>query len=512
MTNIDPRWGDWKNAPPPVPESEICDTIDCDVAIAGAGIAGVTCALRASQNGLKVVVLEKTRSWNARGGNIGVANSAFMRSQGYENDLEQLAREWVKRCCGRCDETVLWRFLLGSEHAMDWLIDILTSPEYGVRPELQACIYRGETYREQMGSHRFFDGPMAKKGSRAGSADAVFAMYTESLKLGVRYLMNTPAQQLEKRGGRVTAILARSADGYIRVRASRGVVLATGDIGGNPEMCTDLAPMAASCSSSRYTPRGANTGDGHRMGLWAGGAFEDGPFPIILHPQAYSLANYCFLFVDRHGKRFMNEDNNIQAKSVAVHRLGQEYAWSILDADWVTKIPASLPYGGGIFWGLDHAPGESGFSEEMTKLYFSLSQRSGGFAQADTPEALAEQMGVPAQDFAATLREYNEMCRNGKDLQFGKRKELLMSLDKPPYIAIKFGPSVLAVVGGLRVDGRCAVLDVHGEAIPGLYAAGNVMGGRYGVDYPMVIPGTSHGKALTFGWLLGEVLAGKEIP
>ena len=230
MSNVDPRWGSWKEAPPAVPEAEIRETIDCDVAVAGAGIAGVACACRAAQNGLRVVVLEKSGKWNARGGNIGVANSAFMRSQGYENDPEVLAREWIKRCLGRCDETVLWRFLLNSGDAMDWLIGILTLPEYGARPELQACLYKGETYLERMGSHRFFEGPMAKKGARAGAADAVYAMYAESLKLGVRYLMNTPAEQLEKRDGRVTAVLAKGEQGYIRVRAAKGVVLATGDI------------------------------------------------------------------------------------------------------------------------------------------------------------------------------------------------------------------------------------------------------------------------------------------
>ena len=71
--------------------------------------------------------------------------------------------------------------------------------------------------------------------------------------------------------------------------------------------------------------------------------------------------------------------------------------------------------------------------------------------------------------------------------------------------------SVLAVVGGLQVDASCAVLDANRSPIPGLYAVGNTMGGKYGVDYPMVIPGTSHGTALTFGYVLGDVLAGKEI-
>ena len=306
---FEPRWGDWQIEPPAIAEEDIRSEVFCDVAILGAGIAGVTCALRAAQNGLRVVVLEKARSWSARGGNIGVSNSGYMRARGYENDLEAMAREWIKRCANRCDEELVWLFLRSSPKAMDWLIEILTRPEYGARPELQACLYRGETYYEILGSHRFFDGPMAKKGLRPGASDAVYAMYTEALKLGVDFRFRCPAVRLLKRDGRVYAAIGQAEEGYIRVHAEKGVVLATGDIGGNREMCADLAPLANRCAKNLYTPKGGNTGDGHRLGYWAGGALEDGPFPMILHPQAYFYANYCFLFVDQQGKRFMNEDS-----------------------------------------------------------------------------------------------------------------------------------------------------------------------------------------------------------
>ena len=53
------------------------------------------------------------------------------------------------------------------------------------------------------------------------------------------------------------------------------------------------------------------------------------------------------------------------------------------------------------------------------------------------------------------------------------------------------------------------VLDDEGTPLPGLYAIGNAAGGRYGVDYPMLLPGNSHGMALTFGYLLGRELAEK---
>ncbi len=507
MANIDPRWGAWVKRPDPVPEAMIRETLCCDVAVIGAGISGAACALRAAQHGRKVVVLEKNGKWTAHGGNIGVPNSGFMRAQGYGNDLEAIAREWIKRCGSRCDETVLWQYLNNGEAAMDWLLEIVTAPEYGCRPALQASRYHGETYLENLGSHRLFDGPMAKKGLRAGAADAVFAMVTEAEKLGVRFLYDRPACELVRADGRVTGVIAGAGEDFIRVSASRGVVIATGDIGGNEEMCEDLAPIANRCAKNVYFPKGANTGDGHRLGLWAGGAFEMTPFPVMLHPQAFCFGVYCFLFVDPDGKRFMNEDNFVQGKVTAILRRNHTYAWSILDGAWAEKIPASLPYGGGLFWERDHSPDEPEFIEEETAALLERSLKNGTAVKAETPEELAEKMGVPPAVFTASLARYNALAAKGHDDDFCKRPELLMPLDQPPYYALKFGPAVLVVVGGLQVGGDMNVLNEKNEPVPGLYAVGNAAGGRYGVDYPMVIAGNSNGTALTLGFMLGNILA-----
>ena len=507
QANIDPRWGDWAREPAPILEKQIRETLSSDVVVIGAGIAGVTCALRSAQNGLKVIVLEKSSNWSARGGNIGIPNSRFMREQGYENNLDEIAREWIKRCGNRCDEEIVWLFLKNGEEAMNWLLDIVTLPGYGCRPALQANIYRGETYREIFGSHRLFDGPMAKKGLRPGAADAVFAMYSEAVKLGVRFIFDSPAVRLIKNGGRVVGAVAEDKEGYFRVLAERGTVLATGDIGGSDDMCAELAPLASRCVTKLYTPKGCNTGDGHRMGLWAGGAFENTPFPLMMHPMAFYFANYCFLFVDQNGKRFMNEDNYIQGKMNALISRNLSYAWSIIDGGWETKIPMTLPYGGGLFWGRDHSPDESPFSAEQTAGMMERGIKSGQVVKADTPEELAEKTGMPVDNFVNTLRRYNSLVEKGHDDDFGKRKELLISLDKPPYYALKFGPSLLAVVGGLRVNTELNVLNEKNVPVPGLYAVGNVAGGRYGVDYPMLLAGNSHGTAVTFGYVLGDILA-----
>lgn len=507
LNNSNPKWGAWSEPPDPIRPDEIKETHYADVVVLGAGISGVSCALSAAQAGAQVLVLEKSGSWSGRGGNIGVANSSYMKACGYENDIEEIAREWIKRCGNRCDERILWLFLKNSGKAMDWLVDIITSPEYGARPALQGCVYKGETYREAYGSHRIFDGPMAKKGMRAGGADAVFAMYCEAVKLGVQFLFKTPAVQLELNNGRVGGVFARRETGeYLLVKARRGVVIATGGIGGNTAMCEDLAPLANRCAANLYSPKGGDNGDGHRLGLWAGGSFEDTPFPMVLHPQAFHFSNFCFLFVKPDGSRFMNEDNYVQGKSIAILRERMTYAWSIVDSAWREKVPDTLRYGGGIAWGQDCEVGESDFDPENEQKSFERSMDSGMVVSADTPEELANKMGVPADMFVSTLKRYNAMTSLGRDEDFGKRKELLIPLDKPPYYGIKFGPAILSVVGGLRIDCEMRVLGQDGAPVSGLFAVGNAAGGRYGSDYPMVIPGTSHGTALTFGYLLGKQL------
>ena len=506
MPGINDKWGQWAIPPASIPDDKVTEELETDIVVVGAGFAGVTCALRAAQGGVQVIVLEKSSNWSGRGGNIGVINSGYLKERGYENDPEDVAREWIKLCGNRCDEKILWLYLKNGGHAMDWLIEMMTDPEYGATPALQGCVYKGETYREIIASHRFLGGPMARKGNPQCAADAVYVMHNEAVKLGVRYLFSTPALQLKKENGRVCGVYARGKDGCILVRARRGVVLATGDIGGNDEMCEDLAPIANRCAAKVYWPKEGNLGDGHRMGLWAGGSFEDTPFPTIMHPQAFHYSNFFFLFVKPDGTRFMNEDNYVQGKSVALIRESLKYAWAIADSAWAEKVPPTLQYGGGMFWGQDCLLGDSDYSVEWEEKNFESGMERGVVVKADTPEDLACEMGVPAEVFVRTFERYNQIVMSGKDDDFGKRKELLISLDKPPYYGMKFGPALLAVVGGLRVDTKMRVLSESGAPVGGLYAIGNTAGGRYGVDYPIHVAGNSLGTALTFGYLLGEGL------
>ena len=68
----------------------------------------------------------------------------------------------------------------------------------------------------------------------------------------------------------------------------------------------------------------------------------------------------------------------------------------------------------------------------------------------------------------------------------------------------------LVLIGGIDCDTRCRALDADKNPVPGLYVAGNTMGGRFLVDYPVTVAGASHSMAMSFGRLAGRnAAAGK---
>ena len=205
----------------------------------------------------------------------------------------------------------------------------------------------------------------------------------------------------------------------------------------------------------------------------------------------------------------MNEDSYLQGRALGVLRTGYPWCWTVFDNDWARKIPATLPYGGGIYWGESFEyEGGAAFDEKAVGEKIEWSLRNGFAVKADTPRELAEKAGIEPDAFEETFRRYNEFCRSGCDAEFGKRRELLIPLDTPPYYARKFGPALLSVCGGVLVDEYFRALDERRAPVPGLYALGNIMAGRYGVDYPMLVPGNSTGSGLTYGYLLGRDLGG----
>lgn len=494
----------WENPPAPIPDSEIVEIIDADVVVVGAGFSGTTAACSAAENGAKVVVIEKGATWSGRGGGIGVFTSRIMREAGIELNKEEIAREWIEMCGNRSKEALVWLFLNESGNAMDWWLD--KAEPLGLMGMLWGGNYKGINYTEYSCYHMFFGGPASKAGMDPG-AELANLMYDESVKLGVTYHFRAPGEQLVKDGDRVVGVIAKTENGYKRFNAAKGVILATGDIGGNPDMCAAYAPLALKANESDYTPIGQNTGDGHKMGKWAGGAFQDTPFPTMIHPQAYSwFSPGCYPYVNVRGQRYMNEDSWVQAKSLQC-MMQPDHAWafSVFDSQWPEALKKSVPNGGGMFWD-SFRPYGSEFDPAAFQGQIEAYVQDGQWGwMADTLEELAGKIGVPVDTFLATIARYNELVAGGQDLDYGKRPEQFFAkVEKGPFYALKFGPALLTVVGGLDVDTKLRVLDANKNPVPGLYAVGNVSGSLYGQDYPIQIPGNSHGRCLTWGYLVGK--------
>ena len=502
----------WAKRPDPVPEDRIAETQETEVLIIGGGIAGLASGARCTDLGLKCTVLEKYHGIVARGAHIACTDSPVMRKLGVSIDKKQFARDWMHICGSRVNEELLWLYINNCSDAVQWLTDLGGD---AVELHLFGGRYKGPDFTEYDGTHYMVEKEGCTRYKHRMGAHLMCEILQDHCLEGEgnRIIRKTKALYLEKNAeGRVTGCIAQGEDGlYRRFTGTKAVILATGDIGSNPDMLRTFCPMGLIPKRNGYAPQvpdpdhpgsriGLNTGDGHRMAYWAGGQFETPSWALSLHLLAYSLYVFFFLFVNRQGKRFMNEDTWVQAKAVRCAMQPQgEFAYTVFDSKWFRELGERIGITGGQFTEpIVVEYGDKWRDDNGIDLQIERYVEKGTCFKADTLEELAEKMEVPVDTFKATVERYNEMCRLGEDIDFGKRSELLTTIAEPPFYALKWGPALLNVHGGMLTDTAMRVLDADSRPIPGLYAVGNVAGGLYGVDYPLLWNGNSHSRAITW--------------
>ncbi|WP_294438461.1 FAD-dependent oxidoreductase [uncultured Slackia sp.] len=495
----------WEVKPEPI--TDIANTVDTDILVIGAGLAGCACACSAAENGGKVTVVEKTSSWNGRGGGFGAINSRYMDELDIKVDKVNAKQHWIAQCASRINEDLLVKFMNNSEEASNWLLDKCEA--IGGSAMVGAFYSHDDVYAEQPGYHMLII-PEDAGLTSTGFAGAELC-YNDAVAAGAEFVFDSPAVQLvQDDSGKVTGCICETADGYVQYNAAKGVVLCTGDISGDIEMCKAYAPICVEYGQprSQYTPMGVNTGDGHKMGMWAGAQLQDLPLPTMMHPQAFCWFHGPFLFVNDNGERFMCEDTWVQGKSLAINRQPNGQAWSIFDANLKTDLVNGLPYGGGMFWDSFRPYGSD---LELAPEYFETQIptyiEAGNAYECDTLEELAESIGCDPATLQATVDRYNELCEKGEDTDYYKKPVFLTPVKEGPFYALKVGPAILSITGGLKVNIDFQCLNADGEPIEGLYALGNCMGDITAVDYPINVAGNSHGRCITYGYLLGRDLA-----
>lgn len=502
--------------PEPVADDQIIETLECDVLVIGAGLAGTSAARSAAEAGAKVICVEKMHQASCRGAGAGTINSKLSCSfeDGTVTDIPAAEFRWMQTCGNRLDEALVAKYMYRSGEAADWLC------EAGEKHKCYMGIWDGYSRNPLLPDEPGYVCMSATDESdidqTAASFVAADVQRIEAEAAGATFLFETKAEYLtQEDDGTVTGAVVSDADGYKSIAATSTIV-ATGDIGGDEELMRYFCPEGLTIPSV-YTPVGANTGDGHKMILWAGGRMGRAPFATALHPQRWSdpMSNQLegpFLYVNEKGERFFNEGTWVQARSLQImQNTADDMAWSIFDSSWPEDLMASFPYGGGMFWDMFRYKGESDYQTTIDYYESSITEYDGfTYETADTLEELAEKIGVPADALVATVERYNEICASGVDTDFCKRPELLFPCDTPPYHASKVGAVLLVVCGGAVTNANFQCLNADGNPIPGLYAVGNASGGTAEIDYPINVPGNSHGQALTQGYLAGRICAGAE--
>ena len=470
----------WENGTPVSAAPE--QTFEADVVVIGAGIAGLTTAVRCLQKGFSVIIAEKQTGNIPRGNLIGVVPEGV--------DKKIFAKRWLRASGSRVSEELMWSYIDKSSAALSWLV-------FASEGEAEAlpCTNRYENPDIGAFPGDYYLRPTGGNYSSEGGALAVEILKDAFARLGGKIFTEMTAQLLEKdAGGRVVSFLAADAEGkQVRFVGKKAVVLAAGDCGGDEEMLSALSPLSLRAGTSLST----GTGDGQKMAYWAGAELQGLYWPPYLGCSAFAPYTFFFTAINRNGRRFTNEDTSDPAK--ARHCMNQpegEWAYTICDDKWYEELQKAR----GIAGGPCMMP-EEGLTKEDIEA-----ECKENMYRADTLEELAQKIEVPVDALLKTVERVNSLAAKGEDTDYGKRPELLTTIEKAPFYAFKWGPALLATFGGPMVDVEMKVLDTDDWPIPGLYAVGSCVGGIYAVTYPSVLAGSDLGTAITLALCAAEAI------
>jgi succinate dehydrogenase/fumarate reductase flavoprotein subunit len=501
----------WEVAPDPI--TDIAETYDYDVVVVGGGLAGNAAAEAAARSGATVALLERTESVQFRGVDVAAPGSTWKKEvAGIDVDMDtacKLEYLWSQQTI---NYKLLRTWAEQNGPVFDYIEEMVGEQGISLTNALSGTAKYGwdeldERWRVYPDAVSFIKGDetgTSRPDGKECNWNLGEALYQSATDYGAEYYFNTHAEQLvgDAASG-ITGVIATAEDGsYVQFNAAKGVILATGDICGNQEMIDAFAPIANRADSNIYTPAGANTGDAILMGCWAGAAISKSPAAPMVHQ--FTTSSYSFnltafimswLAVNRNGERYGAELPFEPYLTDARMNTPGNVAWSIFDADYATYVRKQWPEDKAAEW-LD------GIEDEMEARL-----ESGELFKADTLEDLADQIGVPADNFVAACESYSQMSVNGEDTQFGVPAKFLSEIKTAPFYATPLVCSVLTIPFGLHVDDNSQVCTEDDELISGLYAVGNAQGDFFGQNYPVHCPGISHSRCVVFGQLVGEALA-----
>ena len=287
------------------------------------------------------------------------------------------------------------------------------------------------------------------------------------------------------------------------ISTNKGVVIATGGFSANKEMLNKYNTKWKDLDNATTTNREtSSTGAGIDMGINTGadtvdmsqiqllylGNVKNGK--LTRYPKRDVNAVDEIIFIDKKGKRFVNEGDRRDVISESILNLDENFFYIL----------------------------ESGDGDDYVNIYGPDFESADGFSfkylvdneyiyVGDTLEELCEKINVPTENLKATLEDFNKCVDGEKKDDFG-RTLYSTKLTKGPYVATPRKVSVHHTMGGLKINEKAEVLDTNNNVIKGLYAAGEVTGGIHGANR---LGGNAVADITIFGTIAGENVAKNNI-
>lgn len=474
----------------PVDKSKIARTDTCDFLVIGVGLGGMVAGLHAADEGANVIGIEKMNQGRMAWESVGGYNTKLQQEIDNVPDPAEYMEAIMRASMWRARADAVWGFIQGSGAAIDFLNDMVVKAGKGVSYFSTEQAPAANKMDVIQAEHKINipEGVKWTSWLKGGFVwDSLLETASTYPNFDIRY--NTAGVQLTKdASGRITGAIAKDADGYYAIEASKGVLLATGGYEANPALMQAWVRPEDYHTAEALAPCLGPTGDGHMMGLAVGAAMDPVPHCVMSFRSVSQVqANKCLsagIWVNHQGRRFVNEGLpfNYAANAVNIARIGGHPVWFLFDEGAVEARSEAMPT----------------LRDDIVAM-----EADGNMVQGNTIEELAAAMKVDPAELAATVEAYNGYfdAEEPRDLQFNRNISKAAPLAKGPFYAGKHTNQLLVTVSGLIINENAQVLDENDDPIEGLYATGNASGGLFSDAYPRHLPATSTGRAVTFGYV-----------
>ncbi|MBI2185418.1 MAG: FAD-binding protein [Thaumarchaeota archaeon] len=469
-----------------------------DVLIIGYGGSGAVAAITAHDLGADVLILEKTAEG---GGNTRVSGGGILCPKDMVG-----AQQYLRSLLGReVDDGMIKIYVKYSSENADWLTNLggIVEP-HPVGPDFPAKPHSASMIRCRV------------KGQGTSSQN-LWKVLTDAVRQrGIEVYSNTLAKQLLANERGVVGALAEQDGKEVRIFTRKGVILACGGFEydeGLKQCFLPAEPIFALGNPS-------NTGDGIRMAqsigssLWhmdsaaAPIGYKVPEFPwaiasaLVISPFIDPPPSYGFIYVDKHGRRFINESDveyhmvwksltTFDAVNLDYHRIPSYIVFDDVTRRSGPIARSSIGFNQGSYrWSNDN-------EAEIQKGWIQV---------AESVEQLASKTKMQVNTLQDTIRRFNESANGEKDDEMGRRRETIIPLMTPPFYSIKIWPCLVSTHGGPKRDSEGRVLDAYGKPIPRLFSVGE-LGSLWGSVYQ---GGGMLAECISFGRIAGERIA--ELP